>query len=52
MRELYLPIIKRTLFMIGKITLTMTLLCFEAVFGLKVNMRKSKLVPVGRVDDI
>jgi hypothetical protein len=28
------------------------LFCFEAVFGLKVNLAKSLLVPVGNVDNV
>ena len=28
----------------------MLLLCFQAVIGLKVNVSKSELVPIGKVD--
>jgi hypothetical protein len=29
-----------------------TFLCFEAVSGLRINLGKSKLVPIGEVDDV
>jgi hypothetical protein len=32
-------------------SLRLLLICFEAVFGLKVNMAKSVLVPMGNVDN-
>jgi len=32
--------------------LRVLLVCFEAVFGLKVNLAKSLLVPIGNVDNV
>ena len=28
------------------------LLCFQAIIGLKVNVQKSEMVPIGEVDDV
>jgi hypothetical protein len=30
----------------------MSFLCFEAVSGLKINLSKSEIIPIGEVDDI
>jgi len=30
----------------------MSFLCFEAISGLKVNLSKSEIIPIGEVEDV
>ena len=34
------------------LNIRLLLLCFQAVIGLKVNVQKSEMVPIGEVDDV